>query len=404
MKYHRSLLVVAIVVFTTASGIHAGGISITPEEKFEMIIEAQNIGLQRFLESIIDESEGYLITGPLEPLTNYGDFYGGIFSSLRVICLDPNSKAKAIDKIRTTNELDVIQIGSGKTVTKNLPGYTGTMLSLLYDDIQVPLQVLTLAELRLVLWFQYVRENGWYQQTVDSRTQFAVALSDYLSAQTDGTEATRLPSASSFGLPGHQDLYPEIIGVTSLPKREYLQAISVCREIGIKIGRGALAFVPSENSVAILKELAPPQLYPATAPALIQTAYRVSDNLHEHKTLTKAIFDSLSSGTYVFAVSAAGKIRLSQIADNGHNEYTYALLLHGERSLTAGTLAIDDNQAPRLSEITIRSNHHFGWALQICEESDLSQTSDQIFLSVGHLLTALDQLGIDYSGVLIRKF
>ncbi|MFH1686378.1 MAG: hypothetical protein ABIE70_02510 [bacterium] len=397
-----SLLIVLSQVPVT--GRAQGCFSFTAEEKFEKTIQAQHIPVQRVLGTIIDESEGYLVSGPLEPLANYGEFYGRVFSSVRVVCPDPEMKQKAIDKILASGDLAVTSSGTGNAVTKYFPGYTGTMLNLDFGGDQVMLQVLTLAELRYVLWFQYVRENGWYQQPADSRAQFALAISDYLKGLTYDNRLSEPPEASSYDLPGHLDLYPEIVGVTSIPKREYGQAIAACREISAEVAYGALVFVPGKVGVMGLKRLAPLRLYPEPVQAHMQDAYRNATNLDRPQTLTKTVFDALASGTYAFAVSAAGRIRIARMTDETDSNPIHARLLYGEQALAAGTIVIDTNRQPRLVQITAGSEYHFGPALESSPEEDLARTSDQVFLSLGHFLTALDRLGIDYSGVLISKF
>jgi len=62
--------------------------------EFDLLLEVQNIPLQRELERIFPESEGYLVTGPLEPMAALSeDADASPYGRLLVVC--PNLEAQA---------------------------------------------------------------------------------------------------------------------------------------------------------------------------------------------------------------------------------------------------------------------------------------------------------------------
>jgi hypothetical protein len=135
------------------------------------------------------------------------------------------------------------------------------------------------------------------------------------------------------------------------------------------------------------------------------------------QSLTKNGFDSLSTGEYFFAVSAAGKIRygrellreeVEQIEKETGRKVpraNHAFLFPGEMILTAGAFFIERRDGTtRLTAINAQSGHYFYSNVTPTVQTDISTKSNDYLLSLGHLFTALDRLDIPYDGVLISKF
>ena len=153
---------------------------------------------------------------------------------------------------------------------------------------------------------------------------------------------------------------------------------------------------------------------------MIQSEYRKfferGGDMRVMETLTEVGFDTLRSGEYFFAVSLDGTIRFGRELLRSEVERleeetgrkvpraNHAFLFPGEPILTAGAFFIERDVSPRIVKVTAQSGHYFYSNVSPSIREDIAERSDHYLITLGHFFKALNDLGINYSNVLVSKF
>lgn len=385
-------------------------------ETFEQAIAAQNGGLQDTLRLIIPDHFGCLVTGPLD-ITLPDSAFG--FHTVRIVTPDIQLQERTLEQLERSDLLSVTRVDRAYDTSFAAfpPGIRGALV-ILEDGREI--SVFTAAQLRFLLWYRDNLHPMLSDVDTADAWPYARAVSSYLDA-IEMEEPATPPVADSFGLPATVDLYapaPDYVIQGYQNYKDFLQAHAAIYTDFVK---GVLGFIPTDSLSFILKATAPKAAFPNKEFPKLQEELREfferNGDFATMQTLTRAGFDTLRNGEYFFAVGLNGTVRFGREllreevkrieSETGKKapRANHAFLFPGEPLLTAGAFFVHVvDSLPRLSELNAQSGHYFYSNVTPTIREDIAEKSDYYLLTLGHFLDALDSLGIDYSGVLIRKF
>ncbi len=413
----RTIALVLILIAVTVSGTLA---QTGPRDFQRETVETdQQLQLQRMLREIYRDTPEVFVTGPLQPFTLYGGHFGGIFSSVRVVCPDLESYEKSVARLCQDDDQKIVSHRRDEQISPNVVGCRGSMVNVMLGDQEFAVYLLTVQELRLVIWLDMVRDRGWYTAPHDLRHQHSQAVADYLAAIDSGRIDASPPQATDIGLPDSLDIYAADPDYVIEGYQNYKDFLFEHRELTTDFARGIFAFVPTPATMAQLKAQAPSLAFHNKEAARLQEEYREfyergGDN-RSIQTLTAAGFDTLRSGEFFFAVSQAGQIRFGreltreEVArietETGRRapRANHAHLFPGEAITTAGAFFIDERAGDKLVRVNAQSGHFFYSNVAPTVREDISVRSNEYLLTLGHFFAALDHAGIAYGDVLISK-
>lgn len=385
----------------------------------ELVETDQQLRLQRALREICRDTPETFVTGPLRPFTDYGGHFGRIFAAVRVVCSDLSSYESTIVRLNESERLEVKDYRRDEQITGNIPGCRGSMFDIELNDRNHTIYVLTVQQLRFLIWRSVVQDHGWFMAPYDQRQRYSQSVSNYLAAIDSGKIGTPPPRAVAMGFPDSLDLYAPNPDYVISGYDNYVAFMLQHRELTTNFATGITAFVPTAVTMELLKAMAPSQAWPNKDEPRLQEEYRDfyergGDN-RSLQTLTATGFDTLGSDEYIFAVSQAGQIRFGrELApeDVGKIEtetgqkpprINHAFLFPGESVTTAGVFVIDDRADDKLVEVNAHSGHYFYCNAAATVREDIRERSNEYLLTLGHFFIALDRAGIAYGDVLISK-
>jgi len=375
---------------------------------FDSLIASQDLDLQMKLEQQFPESEGYLVTGPLDPGLDIIEEALPAFNTVRVLVPDVDSYNFAIRETRKT------------TIPIAQSGYSGHLYEVEMDDRIDSAIVMTHNQNRFLVWLKRVTELGWNTIASPKLERYSVSLMIYFGNIDNHRLDRKIPPTENFKLPETVALYapdPETVFENQTAYHEFLKSHA---EINLPILNRDTSFVLTAELSVWFKENAPKEAYPNKSGAAFQEEYRDfirrGGDFTSMKVLSKDLFDELGDGKYIFAVSPAGKVRIA--LDFSSEEIAriekatgqkpavpnHAMLFPGEPALTAGSFIVDASAEKRMAFIDTYSDHFFYCNLDPSVKDDVAERSDHYLTSLGHLFSALDKLGIDYIGARISKF
>jgi integrase len=195
--------------------------------------------------------------------------------------------------------------------------------------------------------------------------------------------------------------------------------LAVNSEIKIWGWGGLTAFIPSPSAIERFISSVADTLYLDKNAVLFQDEFRrfleTGGRPEQVITLTRSAFDTLTSGLYIFAVDAYGRIRIAHrtsrqmrsSSDSGTSvaQVGHDMLFPGSGVLTAGTIEVARNSdQTAIKVITTRTESYFYSRISPSIREDVTRTSELYLLSLGHLFASLKSMGISLDSVLIRKF
>lgn len=369
----------------------------------------------------MSESDGYLVTGPLDVTITGGEDITRLYRSVRVVCPDLPTLESALDELKNSGSLEIKKTKRHirEARSKSPPGYRGALLQVEWRNESVALQLNTVQQTRWLIWAgeAFFSEDA----SLDTKTarEYMLAVSDYLYAVDTGNGEAEEPEASAFGLPETVDLYAPPPDYVIQGYRNYLNFLNDHKEIKTDFARGVVAFIPTDSLLDAMITGAPKEAFPNKEAPMLQREYRKffyrGGQVRVMQTLNKAGFDTLGAGEYFFAVGLSGKIRFARElsrqevarieAETGGEvpRANHAFLFPGEPVLTAGAFFIEGDNKPHLARVNAQSGHYFYSNVSSTIRNDVTALSDYYLLTLGHFFRALDDLGIAYSNVLISK-
>ncbi len=413
-------LLITLLLLLAGQTAWAWSLEAIVDPAFERLRQGQQVELQKTLESIFTESEGYQITGPLDPDFNLDSTLLPLYRAVRIICPDLESYETAKNRLEQAPlAVDSIFLDA-EGLSAAATGWRGHRAWINWQGESLPVCINSIGQTRFLIWMKEAREQGWVAYDVNQRHSYAEAVANYLAATDSGRVEAVPPPAADYGLAADLDLYAPIPPYVIEGYQNYKDYLAKYRALQIDFAHGIIAFVPDEELLARLIAEAPREAFPNKEIARLQDEYREfaerGGDLRVMQTLTAVGFDTLKTGEYFFAVSPSGKIRFGREllreeverveTETGHKapRANHALLFPGEALLTAGAFFIDLDAESKLTEITAGSGHYFYSNIQETIYDDVARRSNYYVLSLGHFLTALAELGIDHDEILIRKF
>jgi hypothetical protein len=389
-------------------------------ERFQSLVNSQQVDVQRTLQGILPESRGYFITGPLNPIRAENFELGLAYSTVRVICPDLELYNEAIELLAASMVFDDVIVRRCELDGQCEPtGYQASFVELVRGEMWERIEVNTIQQTRFLIWYREVKELGWDTTDLVSRDEYAEAVSGYLAQVDSGMVDAVSPRARDYGLPEMYDIYapaPEYIISGYQNYKEFLYSHA---EVRTEFANGILAFIPTEATLAQFKESAPQEAYPNKEQAMLQDEYREffsrGGDMSILQTLTAEGFDTLKTGEYFFAVGLSGKIRfgrelerevVARIEEETGKKVprgNHAFLFPGEPVLTAGAFFIDTDAEQRLEKVNAQSGHYFYSNVTETIREDIAARSDHYLLTLGHFFNSLESLGIPHDRTLISK-
>lgn len=374
----------------------------------DTLMAAQNLELQKKLETQFDESQGYLVTGPFDPRLDILEVAKPIFNSVRVLVPDRDSYYYGI---RDTRE---------RSIPVGHAGYDGHLYKINIGDRVDTVLMMTYNQNRYLIWLKRVTELGWNTVASPKLARYTISLRNYFGHLDTHNFDVTMPPAEKFVLPESIELFAPDPDPVFENNSAYIALLDRYKSINLPIVGGDTVFVMTPEKAAWFKDNAPYEAFPNKSVAHLQEEYRDfiqrNGDLTQMKVLTKKLFDNLNDGEYIFAVSLTGKIRIAVklTADDiariekatGQKPPvpSQALLFPGEPVLTAGSFVIDASAQNRLAFINAYSEPYFYSKIDPSVKENIAERSDHYLLTLGHLFKSLDSLGIDYSGARISKF
>ena len=420
-RLNKTLASLFLFWLLACASLLAGPKDSLQSEYFQEYVEQQNVELQNTLRAVFPEEKGFIVIGPINPNYLSDSDIGIHYSSPRVLCPDLDALRMSSELIKRHGGLSIVssQLNIESSVDKLVRGFRGAILTVSYNGQADTVQILTLQQLRLLLWTQQVFRVEGFSDRGGQLRKYALSISDYFYEIDKGNLDAPEPKAVDFGLEEKYDLYappPDYVIQGYQNYKDYLKSHA---EIVTSKLSEILAFVPTESGLDRLKSEAPDIAYPNKEYRLLQEEFRKfirrGGQMSYMRTLTKEVFDTLKSAEYFFAVGMSGKIRFGREllreevkrieAETGQKpaRANHAFLFVGEPVLTAGAFFIENDGEPRIVEVNTQSGHYFYSNITATIREDVAERSNDYFKTIGHFFRALDSLEIDYYDVLLRK-
>jgi len=386
--------------------------------RFDSLIAIQNVEVQKELEKLFPEAEGYFVTGPL----NASDF----FNEIRIICSDIESFQQIrYIAIQNFNKIRIIgRSCPSKQIMKVQFHYKSDNSSKGYfedhnAEKHISLRLQTIQNTRYQLWINNIDHKDLNNLPKDSIFLYPDAIWEYLYNLDTGSIYIEPPKASDYNLPEEFDLYAPSPDYVIQGYQNYKDFLYSHAEISTEFVSGVTSFVPTDEILQSMKDNAPKAAFPNKEWPKFQEEYKKfferGGDIRVMKTLTAEGFDTLQTGEYFFAVGLSGKVRfgrelLREEVDRIEKETgkkvpraNHAFLFPGEPILTAGAFYIDNRMENKLVKVNAQSGHYFYSNVSKTIREDIAERSDYYLSTLGHFFKALDRLGISYENILISK-
>lgn len=418
---HRALIGCFLVALSCSS-VFAGPSDPITGDAFDSLLASQHLDIQMELATLFPESDGYFVTGPLDPLLDHSEDVNSLYHSLRVICPDLASLTRIVPVLKEDDRFGRIKAHIEKSRGGDESGYRGVTAELRLDGQDWPVQFNTTNQTRWLIW---ARENIYSAAANDldegDLEDYAEDVSDYLYAIDQGYLDAVEPQPDDHDLPSRVGVYdppPDYVIEGYQNYKDYLHSHA---DIATDFAQGILAFIPGDSLERAFMETAPEAAYPNKEAPMLQHEYRTffqrGGSVRTMQTLTQHGFDTLMTGEYFFAVGLNGKVRFGREllreevarieAETGRKvpRANHAFLFPGEPVLTAGAFFVehDDNDQPYISHINAQSGHYFYSNVTPTIRKDIAVHSNTYVLTLGHLLAALAKMEIPFDSVLISK-
>jgi hypothetical protein len=418
--YQTSRYLATVILVLAASVAVAAEAPVTGA-LFDSLLACQNVELQHALEECYPESDGYLVTGPLDPLLEADDDLWPVFSSVRVVCPDLAIYDKSTESFHSSEMFDVSTVSVSRTESDIEFADCGvTLFQIDWNGAITYVQFSTTQQARFQIWSRRAMLDRVDSDDQEALAEYSTAVSHYLCRIDSGLVDVEPPVAPDYGLPEGFDLYAPTPDYVIQGYDNYKAFMRSHSDLETDFARGILAFVPTDETLQRFKESAPREAHPNKETAKLQEEYRSffkrGGDVRIIETLTAEGFDTLITGEYFFAVSLSGKIRFGRELlreevnrlelETGRKvpRANHAFLFPGEPVLTAGAFLIDDNKAIKLVGVNAQSGHYFYSNITETIREDIAERSDHYLLTLGHFFRALDSIGVPYERILISKF
>ena len=410
----KVLITLFFLLFLLTASLFAQSTEPITGAAFDSLLANQHIEIQKELEKIFPESEGYIVSGPISYYRDY-DF--------RILCPDINAYEHANNVARNSENTnwfknmafmqqfscfleDIVgpfKCYSSFSFNNNSDEFLGVITSIQKDRFQL-----------------FSSIHGFINTLSKDSSEYCEELLAYLSKVEIGDTEVKPPLTTDYNLPDDFDFYAPPPDYVIDGYQNYKDFLNPHAEINTELISGVTEFTASGDALQWFKDHAPREAYPNKEWRMLQHEYKKfferGGDMRSMQTLTSEGFDTLTTGEYFFAVSPSGKIRfgkemLREEVEKIETEIgqkvpraNHAFLFPGEYILTAGAFFIDDSKDSKLVKVNAQSGHFFYSNLNESIRDDIAVKSDHYLLTLGHFFTALDNLGIPYDRIIISKF
>ena len=407
---HRKWLALAaaIVVAVAGYGVAAEKDPIVGQ-RFLKLASAQDASVQRHLERTLRETDGFFVSGPLDPLFEVNDWeYAHFLGAVRVVCADETELKRAEDICSVTEGLDVTE--------REEAGVLVAIRDLGGEDKRFLL--LTVQQLRFLIWAADLVSLDPTMAEDENFQSYSNAVLAYLRSGGAGLPRKGLV-ATDHGLPQAVDFYAKKPDYVINGYDNYKAFLYRHSEIKTNFAHGIVAFIPTDSLLGAMKDDAPPAAFPNKEFPMLQHEYKKfferGGDVRVIKTLTPETAAELVPGEYFYAVGLNGNIRygyetpreeIDRIEEETGRKLAranHAFLFPGEPVLTAGAFIVAAGSRPRISHVSAHSGHYFYSNVTKTVREDIAVKSDEYVMTLGHFFVALDRAGISYHSIVISK-
>jgi len=410
-------LLLALALFLAAGPVRAAQ-PITGDA-FYLVVASQDNELQGFLEGVVSEDDGYMVTGPLDVLVEVPEETASLLSMVRLICPDASAYTLAIARLREQEDVRSVHRYDDQP-PMSPPGFRGTIARVRIHGLERSCLVQTLDQARWLIWLRDVHRMAPAVAATPAFTKYAEALSTWFQGRdTPEGDAAGPPTAAAHGLDTRIDLLPTPPSYVIQGYENYLAYIAAHREVRTSFAKRVVAFVPTDS----LREewaSAPPEVaWPSKAPEKLQGDYEEflerGGDIGRMRTLTPAALAQLGPGEYMFAVGMSGKIRFAprpRLLDVHRREAegeeipraTHAFLFPGEPLLSGGMFSVAGDERPAITHVNTATGHFFYCNTVETIRDDVAVRSDGYLLTLGHFFRSLERMGLPGDGIVVSKF
>lgn len=365
---------------------------------FNAWIESQNPQIQKELEVIFKEENGFTVTGPLSPLMNHNSNTDEAYHALRVICHHSDNLCEAITIIENIPHLSLRQYFLQ-------PEYEGVLAVHHCCGKQTPVLFCTLQQTRYMIWYKDQVDNPDIDTNSQEFHSYAQAILEYFDNLEDQMPFDP-PKSIDYDLPPSCEVFPEKKS-TSISHSDYQKLLTSHQNINWGTIRGVKGFIPSEELKDYMISNAPHCAFQDMNSHLfqkhLQKLYDSQGRDLIGKPLTADSLDTTAPGTYLFAVAISGKARFARLAgDPEHN--SHSVLLLGEPALCAGIMEIGCDGTSFVSSANIFSPQYFFSPYADDIHEIITKKSDNYIATMGHFLQILKNEYIPHESIIIKKY
>ena len=388
--------------------------------KFDSLIAAQQLELQRSLERALPDTVGYFVTGPLDPfVATWANMSDRLYRSVRVVAPTIQLCDSALKTIYNDTAFNIV--GNVFPTTRADGSPWGEVLKTVWRHDTVYVRITDYHTMRADIWAKEKIYSGFSPEIDDNQVGwFALGMYGYMKQIAAGNMDAIEPKPSGYQLPDDMALYADPPAYVIPGYQNYKDSLTKYSLLNLDFAPGVDVFEPSDSVLAVIKQSAPARAFPNKEYPMFafecREFFERGGDMRMINTLTRKGFDTLSPGEYFFAVGVTGKVRFGRELPREEVKrietqtgkkvprLNHAFLFPGEYILTAGAFFIDDeNGSPQLAKINAQSGHYFYSNVSETILEDLAVHSDEYFLTLGHFLKALDSLGISYDRVRLSK-
>lgn len=386
----------------------------------------QQSNLLATLDGIFPETEGFFVASAFKVDETFSPGAMRLLGAPRIIVNDPKAIHQAPQRLNDSDSLTVVEVEEYLISSKESSpvGYWGILVTLEHEGERKDVQFLTHNLNRWLIWAKRKYFPNLSAPFAEALRKYAVQVSDYLKAIDENRLDAPEPKAVALALDESLDFYAEPPPYVIEGYDEYKGFLHRYDEIKIELLRGITGFIPTRASIDWLIEHRTEDLFENKEVTMLQREFRSfierGGDFYQIRTLTPEVFATLEPGIYFFAVGKQGRVRFGYelpreqvIAAEKRGvklaRANHALLFPGERVLAAGEFEVeldsDSGKQGRRKIVLINtaSGHYFYSNKTKTIRQDISVRSDYYFLSIGHFLMKLDEMGIPYDGALLEK-
>lgn len=374
------------------------------------------------------------VYSPLDPAFAAGldqETVRRIYGAYRILCSDPEDMQAALAEAGSPPEdaRASVLLDHSDRPRKDYPaGWVGVLYRLEGSGVECEVQVTTYHAHRWNVWARGTYVGG-EERPSESLDRYGFAVGAHLQAvdraHAEGSEIPAAPRAREYDIEEVYDLFTEPPPYVIEGYRNYLDYLESHREIRWPLMQGIYEFWPTRETLDRLIALAPRgELFRNKEISMFQQEVRKfaerGGDFRSIFELDAESFSSLEPGLYFFGLDRYGRIlcgrelhrtEILKAEQKGIElpRANHAFLFPGEALLSAGEMEIARARADAPEEnvlvlLNTASGHYFYSNKTETIRTDIADEGDRYFLSLGHVVRVLGDMGISLDQLRLAKF